>query len=105
MKLLSKGRPIRIWIARSFSRVFGTSTRALLEVCLKGVWNEATSIKRSMVKVKSGKNICVFTIGWHVDSDVSASRSLKSCMDLRFGSFVVLRRGGKLTWNLILEGT
>ena len=90
---------------RSFSRGVGTCRRALLEVFFPAVWNKARSMKNNMVKVKSCKNICVFTIGLHVDSDVSALRSLESCMDLRLGSCVVLRRGGKLTWNLILQGT
>ena len=97
-----RGLPIRIWMRRSCCAGFVTSTGALLDVFLKAMKIEGTSREKNVLKLKSYKNTCVFTIGLHIDFNVNALGNLETCINWRLGSCVVLSRGWKLPSNLIL---
>ena len=78
---------------RSCCAGFVTSTGALLDVFFKAMKNEGTSREKNALKLKSYKNISVFTIGLHIDFNVNALGNLETCITWRLVSCVVLSRG------------
>ena len=68
-------------------RFWGVS-ETVFEAFFEAGQDKATNRKKKNLKLKSWKNICVFTIGLHIDVDVKALRNLDRSIDLRLRSSV-----------------
>ena len=68
-------------------RFWGVS-ETVFEAFFEAGQDKATNRKKKILKLKSCKNICVFTIGLHIDVDVKALRNLDRRIDLRLRSSV-----------------
>ena len=67
---------------------FWDVSETVFEAFFEAGQDKATNRKKKNLKLKSCKNICVFTIGLHIDVDVKALRNLDRSIDLRLRSSV-----------------
>ena len=72
---------------RLLERFWGIS-ETVFEGFFEAGQDRATNRKKKKLKVTSCKNICVFTIGLHIDVDVKALRNLERNIDFRLRSSV-----------------